>query len=799
MSKYLIKILAICAFVMLLPLAAVATSLAVVGTREYTLRVDIAGDTNTSASANVLINGQNMDLITVVAGTTVELSFESTGYDFLGWYEGTEGTYKPDAEPISNQARFSLKITDNTDLTAVCISKQYTVNYTGFKEDGVTEISYSKDGYEYGEALDIPTKANEDSIAEFVGWRVVGGTETYTSATFPQSGVVTVLAVWSDTKIVTYYDAQGQVISSSSRYYNSETIGSFNLMSASDAENYVSDGHHFVRFKYLESNVEINADEVERIKNNFNTTPLNIQIVEEKDVYNLTFTGFNETGVEDTGLNRQCQFEDNLPTTERTGFNGWTIDGSGDVYTKANFSNYENGATINLVANWSDKQVTFVYADQHSAPEEYTKAEFDALTLEGLQADAGHITDGYHADGWTYQGSALTDTVLKSMQKGGYDSTPITLTVNETVNTYNISYTGYLEDGTTEIDQKDQVNYQGALMIPEKANAESKASFRGWRIEGDQSNNLYTSADFVRDHNADVTLVAVWDNALVVTYYNGDTAVSTQEYNETAFANFQLKTEDELLALAGAINQGYDFVKFTNKDTGADITAETIETIKDDFANAGKALNISIVQAPIDYTLNISGFVGSEESSITITVDNYDALTSWNPSRYYYTFNGLRYNSNLYTADQYANLVDAIISQRETTTIDLTAEWTCEIDVANFESFYKIGNDGMLTKWDNDAFFFNTDSATEMEDTLLEAFFGEVSESGVITFEGVQYKVSSIVTYYENNADSYFNVGDINTYTFTDLAFQLDGYKLSEKETFANGLRIEFTFEPVNV
>ena len=317
MSKYLIKILAICAFVMLLPLAAVATSLAVVGTREYTLRVDIAGDTNTSASANVLINGQDMDSITVVAGTTVELSFENTGYDFLGWYEGTEGTYKPDAEPISNQARFSLKITDNTDLTAVCISKQYTVNYTGFKEDGVTEISYSKDGYEYGEALDIPTKANEDSIAEFVGWRVVGGTETYTSATFPQSGVVTVLAVWSDTKIVTYYDAQGQVISSSSKYYNSETIGSFNLMSASDAENYVSDGHHFVRFKYLESNVEINADEVERIKNNFNTAPLNIQIVEEADAYNLTFTGFNETGVEDTTYSRQYTFGENLPTTER--------------------------------------------------------------------------------------------------------------------------------------------------------------------------------------------------------------------------------------------------------------------------------------------------------------------------------------------------------------------------------------------------------------------------------------------------------------------------------------------------
>ena len=799
MSKYLIKILAICAFVMLLPLAAVATSLAVVGTREYTLRVDIAGDTNTSASANVLINGQDMDSITVVAGTTVELSFENTGYDFLGWYEGTEGTYKPDAEPISNQARFSLKITDNTDLTAVCISKQYTVNYTGFKEDGVTEISYSKDGYEYGEALDIPTKANEDSIAEFVGWRVVGGTETYTSATFPQSGVVTVLAVWSDTKIVTYYDAQGQVISSSSKYYNSETIGSFNLMSASDAENYVSDGHHFVRFKYLESNVEINADEVERIKNNFNTAPLNIQIVEEADAYNLTFTGFNETGVEDTTYSRQYTFGENLPTTERAGFNGWTIDGSGDVYTTADFSNYENGATINLVANWSDKQVTFVYADQHSATETYTKAEFDALTLEGLQAEAGHITGGYHANGWNYQGSVLTATVLQSMQKGGYDSTTITLTVNETVNTYNISYTGYLEDGTTEIDQKDQVNYQGALMIPEKANAESQASFRGWRIEGDQSNNLYTSADFIRDHNADVTLVAVWDNALVVTYYNGDTAVSTQEYNEKTFANFQLKTKDELLALAGAINQGYDLVKFTNKDTGADITAETIESIKNDFANAGKALNISIVQSAIDYTLNISGFVGSEESSITITVDNYDALTSWNPSRYYYTFNGLRYNSNLYTADQYANLVNAIISQRETTTIDLTAEWTCEIDGVVFDSYSIIGES--TTRIDTEDFNFGYASPIiPMETTILEAVFGNVSD-GIITLNGAQYSVQGITVYYGASGNEYFTVDGSTsmTYTFANLATSIESFATdSVSDVFTGGeLRIYFTLQAV--
>ena len=183
MSKYLIKILAICAFVMLLPLAAVATTLAVVSTREFTLKVDIAGDTNTNASANVLINGQDVDKISVVYGTTVVLSFENVGYDFVGWFEGTAYTYDPESDPVSEQTRFSLKVTDNMDLTAVCTEKVYTVNYTGFKEDGTTPISESIDDYKYGDELITPSKVNADSIQDFLGWKMIGSTELYKKAT----------------------------------------------------------------------------------------------------------------------------------------------------------------------------------------------------------------------------------------------------------------------------------------------------------------------------------------------------------------------------------------------------------------------------------------------------------------------------------------------------------------------------------------------------------------------------------------------------------------------------------------
>ena len=875
MSKYLIKILAICAFVMLLPLAAVATSLAVVGTREYTLRVDIAGDTNTSASANVLINGQDMDSITIVAGTTVELSFENTGYHFLGWYEGTEGTYKPEAKPISKQTRFSLKITDNTDLTAVCTEKVYTVNYTGFKEDGTTPISEPGDDYKYGDELITPSKANEGSIAKFVGWKIEGdqSDKTHTHidedfAAYENGAQITLIAVWN-TKIVTYYDAQGKPISSSSKYYNSETIDSFNLMSASDAEKYVSAGHHFVGFKYLNSNVEINADKVESIKNNFNTAPLYIQIVEEKDVYNLTFTGFNETGVEDTTYSRQYTFGEPLPPTEeREGFNGWTIDGSGDVHTTANFSNYENGATINLVANWSSKEVTFVYADGHKVTKPYTKAEFDALNMDDFTTDETHISEGYHAAGWKVGEDVLTAESLKEMQGAKYESTAITLVVYEEKDVYNLTFTGFNETGVEDTTYSRQYTF-GEPLPP----TEEREGFNGWTIDG--SGDVHTTANFSNYENgATINLVANWSSK-EVTFVYADGHKVTKPYTKAEFDALNMDDfttdethisegyhaagwkvgEDVLTAESLKEMQGAKYestaitlVVYEEKDeytvkysgfkedgtspinqtatrkygdelmipekasaesraefVGWKIEGDQSETtyLEAKFAAYEDGAQITLIavweeKPETSYTLKMEGFIGNAADSITIKASDYSALSNWEPGdRSYYTFKGFNYNGTSYNNENYQALVDAIVADGATE-VTLTAEWTCEIDVANFDVWHIIGGD--YNEEEDAIFFFNEGATiTSMETTLLEAFFGTTDGSTTVTVKGQSYTVSNIVIYYANTADDKVSVADngIGSYTFADLAGFVDGKGYDAKTVFESkeGLRIEFTLQ----
>ena len=779
MSKYLIKILAICAFVMLLPLAAVATTLAVVSTREFTLKVDIAGDTNTNASANVLINGQDVDKISVVYGTTVVLSFENVGYDFVGWFEGTAYTYDPESKPVSEQTRFSLKVTDNMDLTAVCISKQYTVNYTGFKEDGTTPISESVDNYKYGDELITPSKANADSIQDFLGWKMIGSTELYKQATFPESGVVEVVAVWSGTKTVSYYNADGDVISS--KYYNSETITDLSLMDLAEAQQYASEGYHVVGYKHRESGVEIDEAELERIKNNFDTTALDIQLVEEINEYALTFKGFVEADKEDVAYNGTYEFDQPLPTTERTGFKGWKIEGdeTDTTFVAANFATYPHNSDITLVAVWESKTIVYNYNNgQASDSSTYTKAEFDKLTALA-EPNSNKITAGYHAEGWLRDNVEFSD--LSSLQKENYSSDILVLTINEVINSYNLTFEG-LEEATNGT-----FTYGQALPTTERA------GFNGWKINGE--GEIVKVANFATyPHNSDITLVADWSSKEVTFEYADGHKVS-KPYTK---AEFDALTMDDFTTDETHISEGYHaagwkvgenvltaeslkemqgakyestaitLVVYEEKDeytvkysgfkengttpidqtatlkygdelmkpekasaesraefVGWKIEGDQSETtyLTANFAAYEDGAQITLIavweeKPETAYTLNMEGFIGNAADSITIKASDYSALSNWKPGdRSYYTFKGFNYNGTSYNNENYQALVDAIVAVGATE-VTLTAEWTCEIDGVIFDSYLEIGES--ITGFDlNKDFNFNeTTSSSEEVSTI---------------------------------------------------------------------------------
>ena len=1005
MSKYLIKILAICAFVMLLPLAAVATTLAVVSTREFTLKVDIVGDTNTNASANVLINGQDVDKISVVYGTTVVLSFENVGYDFVGWFEGTAYTYDPESDPVSEQTRFSLKVTDNMDLTAVCISKQYTVNYTGFKEDGTTPISESVDNYKYGDELITPSKANADSIQDFLGWKMIGSTELYKQATFPESGVVEVVAVWSGTKTVSYYNADGDVISS--KYYNSETITDLSLMDLAEAQQYASEGYHVVGYKHRESGVEIDEAELERIKNNFDTTALDIQLVEEINEYALTFKGLVEADKEDVAYNGTYEFGQALPTTERTGFKGWKIEGdeTDTTFVAANFATYPHDSDITLVAVWEGKTIVYNYNNgQASDSSTYTKAEFDKLTALA-EPNSNKITAGYHAEGWLRDNVEFSD--LSSLQKENYSSDILVLTINEVINSYNLTFEG-LEEATNGT-----FTYGQALPTTERT------GFKGWKIEGDETDTTFVAANFATyPHDSDITLVAVWEGKTIVYNYNNGQASDSSTYTKAEFdkltalaepnsnkitagyhaegwlrdnvefsdlsslqkenyssdilvltinevinsynltfegleeatngtftygqalptteragfngwkingegeivkvanfatyphnsditlvadwsskevtfeysdghkvskpytkAQFDALTMDDFTTDETHISEGYHaagwkvgenvltaeslkemqgakyestaitLVVYEEKDeytvkysgfkedgttpidqtatlkygdelmkpekasaesraefVGWKIEGDQSETtyLTADFAAYENGAQITLIavweeKPETAYTLNMEGFIGNAADSITIKASDYSALSNWKPGdRSYYTFKGFNYNGTSYNNENYQALVEAIVAAGATE-VTLTTEWTCEITHANFDVWHIIGGD--YNEVEDAIFFFNTGATiTSMETTLLEAFFGTTDGSTTVTVKGQSYTVSNIVIYYDNTADAKVSVADngIGSYTFADLAGFVDGKEgYDAKEVFESpeGLRIEFTLQ----
>ena len=165
MSKHLMKILSICAMVMLLPLIIVGAALCITEAIPVTLTVYQGGnegdyiyeDSNLAPSAKVSIflrddtnsswieqvdeNGQPVTKVSMQKNDEIKVVYsESVGYDFQGWYKGTPTEYTADSTAKETKTEYTFFIRGNTTLTAIRNVKTYTVNYTGYYNDG-TDIA----------------------------------------------------------------------------------------------------------------------------------------------------------------------------------------------------------------------------------------------------------------------------------------------------------------------------------------------------------------------------------------------------------------------------------------------------------------------------------------------------------------------------------------------------------------------------------------------------------------------------------------------------------------------------------
>ena len=228
MSKRLIKILSICALVILCPLVIVGVSLMATEAVGCTLTIfdggieqlgekDFGGK---SSNVTIMVDGkaQESNKVTLTKHTEVTVTFEGVGYDFVGWFDGNyneinrvgEGADKAVSEKVS----YTFEISKDTVLTAVRDIKTYNVTYDGFYDDGTTEIALESATLEYNQPLEtlVPMVGGVQA-----GWyNMVEGVAGVTTrvANFETSGDVTVYPAWEDQMLVEYIKADGTVISS---------------------------------------------------------------------------------------------------------------------------------------------------------------------------------------------------------------------------------------------------------------------------------------------------------------------------------------------------------------------------------------------------------------------------------------------------------------------------------------------------------------------------------------------------------------------------------------------------------
>lgn len=258
MSKYLVKILSICAFVVMLPLIILGTALCVTETENYKLRLFVDGDNAEYTSCEVLINGEKRENneITLIKNTEVVVSFVGEGYNFDKWYEGTNTTYQAENKVASENVSFTFKLTSNLDLTAKCAVKKYSVTYTGTYADGSNFDAsvYETVNYQYGEPLKAIEPKDTDEYIMFAGWSVVSEDVTtakpYKEAKFAEDGEYEVKAAWRDLKEETY-------TINVKNYAKSEQVDTitYNVVSGFSAydttnENIARSYYNFVGFNY---------------------------------------------------------------------------------------------------------------------------------------------------------------------------------------------------------------------------------------------------------------------------------------------------------------------------------------------------------------------------------------------------------------------------------------------------------------------------------------------------------------------------------------------------------------------
>lgn len=377
MSKHLIKILSICALVVLVPLIVVGSAITVTQAAPATLTIYQGGNdgqyAGKSSTISILIDGvpqvdgQGQPVsttITVKKHSTVAVHYEGTGYEFAGWYDGTAQEVDGTETPLSTNATYEFTIRGTTSLTAVRNAIQYQIQYSGTYDDGTAvgdiaedHINTAVQTVEYGTLLATLTP---QAGATFGGWYVENGDETVTKGTTnaifnnvdykDENGLITLTLkpVWSNQMLFTYYASDRSTIIWQDRI-TQEEFANYTLLSA-DNENVISNTTPGYRFVEWVDNV---GNPVSIGDITYTTGEYSVYAREEVVSYDVTIQ-FNAIDTTDTTVityNARDGFSDY--SEERKGYTFQGLSYNGTLYSQDGSDYVFNGTSLGeaVIAN----------------------------------------------------------------------------------------------------------------------------------------------------------------------------------------------------------------------------------------------------------------------------------------------------------------------------------------------------------------------------------------------------------------------------------------------------------------
>lgn len=258
MSKHLVKILSICALVILLPLTIVGVSLFVTEPVACTLTIEEAGEKGdySTSDISIRVDGEDLEENTakIKKHTEVTVVFTGEGYNFEGWFDGKADEIQPTDEPLSGdgETTYTFILRKSTTLTAVRNVIKYNVTYSGYLDDKTTpvstQIAETTQTVNYGASLAGLTPV--ESGTTFGGWYQVASEGEVVDATGTMvakfaSENVELKPVWPNQMVITYKKGDSTLIV---QRVSEENASSYTLLSAESdvVKSALSKGKEFV-------------------------------------------------------------------------------------------------------------------------------------------------------------------------------------------------------------------------------------------------------------------------------------------------------------------------------------------------------------------------------------------------------------------------------------------------------------------------------------------------------------------------------------------------------------------------